>query len=59
MVKDYPERPNTTRIKILIVLVVVLGVLWFVGVLDFFEEPEEPEGIFVRLILFFKQNTLL
>jgi len=59
MVEDYPERPNTTRIKILIVLVVVLGVLWFVGVLDFFEEPEELEGIFVRLILFFKQNTLL
>lgn len=57
--ENYPERPNTTRIKILIVLVVVLGVLWFVGVLDFFEEPVEPEGIFVRLILFFKQNTLL
>ena len=59
MVEDYPERPNTTRIKILIVLVIVLGVLWFVGISDFFEEHVEPEGIFVRLILFFKQNTLL
>ncbi len=57
--EEYPQRPNTKRLGILVILLFVVITLWVITVSDFFEEPEEPEGIFVRLILFFKQNTLL
>ncbi|MCP6727015.1 MAG: hypothetical protein KJI69_03265 [Patescibacteria group bacterium] len=57
--EEYPEKPNTKRLGILVILLFVVITLWVITVSDLFEEPEEPEGIFVRLILFFKQNTLL
>ena len=57
--EDYPERPNPRRLVILLIIVIGLGVLWFTNMSGVFDEPQEPEGIFVRFILFFKQSTLL
>ena len=55
----FPERPNSKKLGILIILLVIIMALWVLSISDFFEEPEEPEGIIVRFILFFKQNTLI
>lgn len=57
--EDYPERPNPRRLVILLIILIGLGVLWFTNMSGVFDEPQEPEGIFVRFILFFKQSTLL
>jgi len=57
--EDYPERPNPRRLGILIIILFVLGLLWFTNQSGLLEEPVEPEGIFVRFILFFKQSTLI
>lgn len=51
-----PYRTNYP-LGIFIFLLVLMLFLYFF--LDFIEEPEEPEGIFVRFILLFKQSTLL
>jgi len=58
-VEDYPERPNPRRLGILIIILIVLTVLWYTNFSGVFDEPVEPEGIFVRFILIFKQSTLL
>ncbi len=59
MDEDDYERPNTKRLSILVILLLVVIAFYSLQILGLFEEPVEPEGIFVRLILFFKQNTLL
>jgi len=57
--EPYPERPNTKRLGMIIILLLTVSALWLFSVTGFFDEPVEPEGIFVRFILFFKQSTLL
>ncbi len=59
MVEDYPERPNIKRLVMLIILLVTVSAIWLFSVNGFFDEPEEPEGFFVRFILLFKQSILL
>jgi len=56
---DYPEKPNIKRLGILTILLLFVIAFYSLNILGFFDEPEEPEGIFVKLILFFKQNTLI
>jgi len=59
MSDDFPKR-NSRSISISILIVVILSVLYMVLVVGIFtEEPEEPEGIIVRFILFIKQNMLI
>lgn len=57
--EPFPDRPNQKRIGMLLIFLILVTVLWILSMSDFFEEPEQPEGIIVRLILFFKQNTLI
>ena len=57
--EEYPERPNTKRIVILTILLLFVTAFYTLNILGFFDEPEEPEGIFVRFILIIKQSTLL
>lgn len=57
--EEYPERPSTKRIGMLIIFLVVVTAIWVMLDFNFFDEPEEPEGIFVRFILLFKQSMLL
>lgn len=56
-------RPNSRNVKITIIILLFLIGLYMglIGFFDggFFNEPEEPEGIFVRFILFFKQSSLI
>jgi len=59
MEDDVPERPNTKRLVILTILLLFVIAFYSLNILGFFDEPEEPEGIFVKFILFFKQNTLI
>jgi len=55
---DPEEQQGNTRIGMIILIMVVLLVLYVVMVF-FDEKEEEPEGIFVRFILFFKQSILI
>ncbi len=55
---DPEEQQGSTRLGMIILIMVVLLVLYVVMVF-FDEKEEEPEGIFVRFILFFKQNMLI
>ncbi len=59
MTEPFPERPNPMRAKLFIVILIFLIAVYMGIVIGLFEEPEEPEGIFVRFILFFKLNTLI
>jgi len=59
MTDSFPERPNSIRAKLMIVILLFIVGLYMGIVLGLFEESEEPEGIFVRFILFFKQSILL
>ena len=55
---DPEEQQGSTRLGMIILIMVVLLVLYVVMVF-FDEKEEEPEGIFVRFILFIKQNMLI
>jgi len=55
---DREEQQGNTRIGMIILIMVVLLVLYVV-IVFFDEKEEEPEGIFVRFILFFKQSSLI
>jgi len=59
MTDEFTQRPSTTRAKIFILILIFIIALYMGVVLGIFEEPEEPEGIIVRFILFFKLNTLI
>jgi len=56
---DDNHQHNDPRLGMIIVIMIVLLLLYAIITFGFFEEPEEPEGIFVRLILFFKQIMLI
>jgi len=55
---DPEEQQGSARLGFIILIMVVLLVLYVVMVF-FDEKEEEPEGIFVRFILFFKQSILI
>jgi len=53
------ERPNPRKlIGITFVLIAVLA-LYVINFVWFADPPEEPEGIIVRFILFFKQGNFI
>ena len=60
MTNPSDEPINTGRGKTYLILLLFFIVLYIVFVIDFFNRPvEEPEGIIVRFILFFKQSILI
>lgn len=56
----YDHQKNNLKQKILIVLLLLLVGVYMGIVVGVFNEPEEePEGIIVRFIVFFKQIVLI
>jgi len=59
MTDKLPEKPDFRKLAILVVALVISITVFIVSMFNILEEPEEPEGIFVKFILFFKQNMLI
>ncbi len=57
--EPFPERPASKRIVIMLILLLSVLSFYVLNIIGIFDEVEEPEGIFVKFILFFKQNTFL
>lgn len=54
------EPPSSRRLGVIIFVLVITMSLWVVMNLGIFEESEEePLGMIVRFILFFKQSMLI
>lgn len=60
MSHPFDEPVNTKRGKLYLLLLLFFIAIYIAFVIDFFNEPEEqPEGIIVRFIVFFKQFVLI
>lgn len=60
MTDRFSEENYSKRMKAVVIVLLILTILYMITVMGLFMEPKnEPEGIFVRFILFFKQSMLL